>query len=1186
MSVDQPSSGAPGTASEAELRSTGTWVELDRAGEVNAFARCLDVDGFSKEPAELARIAGVKRFGGLEDFPRERCAALLGDAGMGKSHALVALEHRLRAAGQSVVLRRLGAYGEGRLSLDGLFDGPEFDPRHRGPLWLLLDALDESPYPPERAADILFEKLQRLDLGQIYLRVSMRSLVWSERVRDTFAQLFGSVLELQLLPLRRSRVASLLPDDGPTLGDLVTQHLGPLLARPLTRRLVLDAQASATSPLLPEIYDRALRRRYERAVSVGTIGAERAARVERIMRAADLLGAATILGGHSSFAPVPTLGGDALDVSSRFGLVADAAVDALQHGPFVDVASARAWEHQNLAEFHAARWVFARDGSARDKARWLTGATGSLDALPTPVQGVATWLAAIDGAFFDHLLQHAPVILVSIDRASMSDDRVVRVVRALLDAAPNAALDRWQGDRLLRALGGAGVDRLAAQRILDPNTSPEARWLALEIAELNGGIECVAASIRVAFDRARPRETREMAARVVAERGRDADRLALRALALDRQDDDVNDQLKGIALLALWRSEKHPNALISLDEMLAALTEARQRHYFGAYQRARGEFFKSLLRRELPTVLSWATARVDAIASDDFAQQAEVDELVRLAWESADHEAVARPLARLASQSLESRHHFPLPPDAPRSSGQKVRRTVLAALVAECVANDRLVWSLHLLIEPDDLSWLADMAALHDSQAEGTIWARLAFDCLRSTVEAAPAGSSSQPDAWVDVIEEFWKKRLLSRALREESRWYFDEGVLLDSEAARVQREHVRRREERLDAEPARSNIRAAIEQKLVEGEADPAGQFWQLVYWLQARPLPGDRVTVESSLFITETEAWKLGDAIWRRRVVELARRYVLVGDPEPGVWYGQNLRHRPAYAGYLALRLLAAVERSKLDALPDETWARWMPVLVDALPSGDDEAHTRLLELASTRAHEDFVAWVEREFDAEVAQHRDVHVLHRVPATSDVALADRLLPRLRSGLPGPALGTSLRVLRAARPAEVLAMAWSIVEGGEREQVEVAAAFLLEVDGARAWPRFIERARQEPTLGHAVVEAMGFGFSRDRTMFSALPVAVLAEVWEWSVSLWPYREWAGARPVVSGEELWGKALAAIEEAAMKPETSDEALRCLASLAVRYPSFGWLPAVVRRAEHGARVRRWHPHELKVLLDAS
>jgi len=130
-----------------------------------------------------------------------------------------------------------------------------------------------------------------------------------------------------------------------------------------------------------------------------------------------------------------------------------------------------------------------------------------------------------------------------------------------------------------------------------------------------------------------------------------------------------------------------------------------------------------------------------------------------------------------------------------------------------------------------------------------------------------------------------------------------------------------------------------------------------------------------------------------------------------------------------------------------------------------------------------------------------------------------------------------------------------------------------------------ISRSKVDPALARAVVEAMGFGFSRDRTVFAALPVRTRAEIWEWAVSLWPYREWQGVRSIVSGDELRDKALVAIEQAASDPRTTDEALNRLHLLAVQYQQFDWLAGVVQRAEHNVRLRRWHPHEIGALLAA-
>ncbi len=119
-----------------------------------------------------------------------------------------------------------------------------------------------------------------------------------------------------------------------------------------------------------------------------------------------------------------------------------------------------------------------------------------------------------------------------------------------------------------------------------------------------------------------------------------------------------------------------------------------------------------------------------------------------------------------------------------------------------------------------------------------------------------------------------------------------------------------------LDPPPAQ-RVLSALEQCEA---GDPDG-FWVLALDLSLTPT-SQRYEDEYDPDLTSLPGWQETDPHTRQRIVEAAKRYLRERDPEPDRWLGTNTWHRPAFAGYKALRLVLATEPEFISGLSAADW------------------------------------------------------------------------------------------------------------------------------------------------------------------------------------------------------------------------------------------------------------------------
>jgi hypothetical protein len=1080
------------------------WVDAERRVEI-------DFEKFFRDPREeyewLRPTVTAKTLGELQDEP---CLILLGEPGLGKSRAV---EDAVAAAPEGTLIDRidLAANPDASSLRSRLTDGRAWREWAGGgqTFLLYLDSLDEATLSFPSIHKFLLEEFRAVgsSLGTLHLRLACRSAEWIVEFADGLRQIWPTtessadpVRHMTLAPLRERdacAAASVEGLDGKQfLSEIREREVEGLAALPLTLQMMLAAAKGGSG--LPgtqaELYALGLRHLLEEPDPYRRKGApqlrmeigERLAVAERIS-AAILLSrrsGVSLLPGHAGPADVDpaeiagfqesdrlAAGGD------RFDVGAAEVLETLRTALFsMGGADRVSFSHRSLGEYCAGAYLANAGLDRTGLARLLFAASDGEGRLVPQLREVAAWAAALDSTALEVVLESEADVLLRIDRLDLDPDQREKVVGAILNLDSAERIGRWDRRvwRSLRVLDHPGLPAQLNPVIGDSNADWSVRRLAITIARVCERPECETALVSLALEDGEPAWVRDDAVWALREYGSRDSRKALVPLALKTVEDDVDDEIKGSALAAVFPD------LVSLEQVLAVLTPPRNDHLSGAYSNFLHRVLPERLERaELPVALRWAASVLPRQMSTDVFNDLAEGVLAR-AWPLIDEDKeVAHLIADIARARLKA--HADLLDSIYRSEdrdtfrGAARRHRLIEELIPDIRDSDlhpaSFVTSSPNLLLPEDLAWVLTRIEASLGTPEESVWVQVA----RMSFEL-PISESD-----FEELERLCKE---SEELKDHLGGWLSP-VRIDSPEADSLREHHRHfRRPKKDLPDRAEEMDEVIEEHLLGAERGEEDGWWKLNYALlfnehgRGEPRLGE---LEADL--TALPGWRRSSPDVQARITRLARPALDREPPDPQEWFAERTINRGAFAGYRALNLLAELDRASFDDLPASVWEPWMPIVIDfpsAAGSEGESHHALILRRAAELAGLSFATWAERKLTAQArAQDGNLFFLH---ALEEVELPDAE-ERVVAMLANESLrSTSLRDLLAfalprdperslALVAPLLAGAGCEFESDEaRECVVVCAAKLLALAPALAYSDVAALLDRCPELGKDVL--------------------------------------------------------------------------------------------------------------------
>jgi hypothetical protein len=616
----------------------------------------LASDGFLLDPESSYGTAAnpdVVPFGRIETTP---CLALLGEPGLGKSTALRQHQAHIKASGAGtdalVLWKDLNAYQSEERLIRAVFEDSRLTAWASGDgmLHLLLDSLDECLLRIDTLASLLSEQLAQLPISRLRLRLACRTAVWPALLEHRLRELWGdaAVGVYELAPLRRRDVAEATQasqvDAHAFLAEVDRREASPLASRPVTLRFLLRGfqRGEGWPSTQVDLYSRGCEQlcaegseSRRAARRTGQFSPRQRMAVAGRIAAVSLFCARPVLwtGGAAGDVPEGDLAledllGGTEDVDGSPVEVSEAAVrEVLDTGLF----SARGLErigfsHQTYAELLAADYLVRR-GLAPSQILGLILHPGGGGEVVPQLQEAAAWLATLVPAVRDHILRTDPQVLLGSDVSTMSVPTREALVGSLLQLFDAGVLidDDWDKRARYRKLAHPRLAEQLRPYIVDQAKNVIVRRVAIDIAEACQVQELQHLLTDVALDRTDKEHVREQAAVAVMKMGDRDTRLRLKPLLTPDTSDDPQDELKGAALLALWRED------LLVEELLPALTPPKAPSFCGLYARfIRDALIGRLRPEDLPALLQWAADQ--PVSHDHEWPQPLVDSLLEMAW--------------------------------------------------------------------------------------------------------------------------------------------------------------------------------------------------------------------------------------------------------------------------------------------------------------------------------------------------------------------------------------------------------------------------------------------------------------------------------------------------------------------------------------------------------------------------
>ena len=1155
------------------------------------------------------RNSGAVAFGEIAEVP---CLVLLGEPGIGKTCTMRAacevVEPEAQQSGNKTLWLDLRSYGTEDRICNDLFESRKFLSWEQGDhvLHVFLDSLDECLLRIDNVLVMLIDKLKRCPVGRLRLRLLCRTAEWPDSLEDELRTLFGkdAVNVYKLAPLRVTDIAEAATAVGLNEADFLAaidrSGVVSFAARPITLDFLLRTYSKSGE--LPtdrrELYLRGCgqlceeynaSRRGSRQTGNLTAG-QRIAVAARIAALTSFSNRNTVWTGHS-YDDVPEgailvqelCGGTEEADGARFEIDAAAIEETLQTALFsTGGPNCLSWSHRSYAEFLAARYLIQRNVGLLQVMSLIVHGADPEGRLVPQLHGTVAWLATMDRQVFERIVTVDPEVLLRSDAAMWDDDGREALVRALLQAYDEEVLldSDWGLRKQYENLLHPKLAEQVRPYICDTSKGDVVRRVAIDIAEHCRLTELQDDLVRIALARQESRQARINAAYAISKIGDNQAREQLRSLVTDSDDDDPDDELKGCTLRALWPG------LITLEDLFAAVTPPKQDDLFGSYTRfLRDELAPHIEPGGLPAALGWVEKQ-DPSRRLPYPFDHLINAIMLIAWESLDVPTVLDAFARTALSRL--KHHDAIVGDYHDRTfaellgeNTEMRRRVLSK-VFSILSDPEEVWILITSATPlataSDMPWLADQ--LHDvtGQHEQSVVAHLmrrVFIIDDSThreivlreVEKSPVLAEAFT-LWITPVE-------LDSAEAERSRkLYYD----------MLEQDSVSKTPRTLEPPPAERVLR--LLESYEEGNVDA---WWQLNREMTLEP-DSMRYGNELESDLRELPGWQEANRETRLRIVRAAEDYVAKADPHTERWLCTNKVHRPAFAGYRALLLLQHQSPHSLQAIPDEAWQKWAPMIV-AYPiitgTGDEAPHQSLVREAYEHAPEEVIDTLMLLIDDENEDSEYLHITRKIESCWDDRLGQALLAKAQDpDLKPEFLRSLLSDLMDHRVHGARAYAQSLITTPPPEATNLrarsvaAASALMNHTEHAGWSALWPVMEQHPNFGREVVEsrAVSSGVA-GHSFLSRLNEQQLADLYIWMVNQYPPsgdpehdENWWWASPRDNAASLRDAMLRQLQD-----RGTPEACAAIEHIIETFPGFydrlKWLR---HRARELTRARTWTP----------
>lgn len=1167
----------------------------------------LDEDAYLFDPeSEYAHFypSDAKAFAEIDAIP---ALILLGEPGIGKSDALDREKDRLQrvssGANENLLYLNLGSYSSDILLERDLFGSAAFREFQSGTnvLHVFLDSLDECRLTIPNIALFFAERFKGVPVARMRLRITCRGSVWPTGLEQAISSLWGekNVSVYSLAPLRKVDVELACSvekiDALAFLKEVDSKDAAPFASRPVSLRFLLSI--FRRHRVLPqsrlELYrqgcqflcEESSQSRKDSGFSGEFTPEERIGLAAKIAAMTLVSNRTGIWRGAETDTPDDSLHERDL-VDSSVPPLSDRKriADVLDSGLFRPGLLARTeWTHRTYAEYLTASYLNSCGATSEQVVRLLTHQNDLEGKFPPQLCEVVAWLAAMNGDVFAHVMKSEPEVLMRSDVSTAPGSDISELTRNLLvryDAGQLFDMDFGLRERY-SALRHDGLSSLLGPYISDTSKGNVVRRVAISISEVCDAKDLIPLLLDVALDAKDDNHIRTRAAYAVGRIGDRSSKQQLRRLISLDPSEDPQDELKGVALIALW-----PNDL-SAEDLFRVLTPARQENFFGAYQ----SFFQKYLvpglnPENLPVALQWI-AQLPSLSSLQHGLQGIVDLFLETAWHQLDSTLVLEQFAETAWVLIE-RHDrvFNIQGKAEKSGApidnKSTRRALLMQMISLLDGKQRtagvLAWAGARIANEDDVTWLLGQCA---KARDGKIHRAIA-----QVINALIRYDSKHVN---DLLEACRTDSIL----RDESKWLLEAWLLDDPKVQSIRKLHIERKGNTLahEAHVVTPSPKERVAMQLARSESGDSDAWPRLLSEMTLE----EKSHVYGFVFgnVAKLPGWKNSTEEIRGRIISAAKRFINDAEPDAAKLLDSSSFNQVQIAGWPAFELLVENERDFIAALPQAIWVKWTPLFIGYITteSRDEEVRDFLLTISYREAPEVFLKSMRRRVERELSsEHGYSQVLRALDAVWCPAVEKSLIEVLEGeSLVPEGINRLLQELLRRNSQEATDLALRLLQQSssvnetERGRALGAAEALLIFRPGVGWPIVWPIVLANHDFGRLLLLRISSGIYHET---NRLPESEdsLADLYIWLEDSFPAREdpqHDGAHSVSQRDQVGHLRDSIIT--VLRSRGTRLACTALERIASAYPRKEWLKWSIEEARKTTREATWIPPEPKELL---
>ena len=799
---------------------------------------------------------------------------------------------------------------------------------------------------------------------------------------------------------------------------------------------------------------------------------------------------------------------------------------------------------------------------------------------------VAAWLATLSPEMFQRLTTIDPEVLLYSDVTKASEDGRRKLVESLLDLYDREELldTDWAMRQEYRKLNHSKLADQLRPFITNQAKGALVRRVAAQIAEacqLRGVSQEL---LTVALDNSDNIQIRVWSAYAIARVGDEATRAKLRPLAEGKAGDDPEYELKGCALQALWPD------LIDFGELLTLLVPPQNPSFHGTYTEfLQRKLVDGLQPKDLPTALNWVTSlELSPLSSFEIV----TERIILKALQHVDDPDIAVSLASTIFSLIRkdpeivdrlSRDEFQETLQASGEARQKLVRQMLPHFTDSSNETVWLVSGSTPLLRSEDVRWLIGLF----DEVEDALQQRALANIVKRVFDPSDPG---QTDAIIVAAQKY-------PALAEEFAGLLKPIELGSEKAKQLKAQYLkeqkwseeRDKRPRLDPPPV-ERIRRCLD----ECESGDQSAYWKLNLEMTLEP-QSQYYGNEFEPDLTKLPGWRDAEDITRARIIQSARTYILLGNPETAMWLGTDQFQRSALAGYRAFHLLKKEDSGFLDSLRPQVWKRWAPIILSYPVIGNDEpvrVHHELIETSYQSAPDEILNTLEVLIDQENSANYQISIVRRIEHCWDERLASRLSTKARdSNLKPTCMRSLLATLLAHNKSTAREFAESLVtlplppNGDARERSVEAGKALMEFAPDAGWPVIWPAISQDIEFGRSIISWVAHGpEDDDATIGQRLGEGQLADLYIWLAREFPPDkdpQFRGFHTVGPRENIghWRDSILRY----LENLGTYEAVEAIARIQKERPDLDWMKWSLFRARVQARQKTWNPPKPEELL---